>query len=599
MKIKYPKENKVIRISNKKSEANRQTLEMENQIEKMKFQIDELETSQLELRAGKENSNTGEITGIKNRLTMAEQNISSNSIAITTANGNISQNSANIASLQSTVAGHTTQIGNNVNNIVINANDIANLKSQVSGLQNQQQINTTQIGINKDDIADIKAILAEYFNPTDPNKIDNEPLIEYADTDIITTYDCYERELEITKTTEILAPNVLFKTNTQVLESNQLVSATADIDITLNFIPSGVNGTTTFNIYDNTTLIGTYSMNYDNNQLGQTLTLSQTISNYQCSTFNHNLYIVCIPDNSLTEITLTYQKIEITAPNVVIINKVKPFDVEYNYYTDTYYLSDCSSGTAKICEIAASDLTKTNDIVWTDTGISAQSYKTYFTTVDNGDGTYSLGSKFAVVVGKDNKAILVREDGVIFSNSLPFIDCSCPQTKTALIYTYFNYLKKNTLYFWISTINSSTFKLNGTSFVGDTLDSSNGSVARNYTDYLNFYNPANYTSFAYKNTDFSAKFFGFASGTTNYVNKFFNNVKIYITSQDSSAHKLYYTIFFDYYGKTCKMNAIDYQGTITFDNNLYVIGQYDDYFMGVNDDYFCVVDGELKYFKNI
>ena len=133
-----------------------------------------------------------------------------------------------------------------------------------------------------EEIERIKEILinAELY---DPNAL-NEKFTPAQSGTILQTQDTYETILDVDadNSNEILLPNVLCSTNTQI---------TANVTFTITFKPISY-GDISFEYYDNGTLLGSENYYSENTKIGYYSDHIYEISNYQCTTNSHNFYVV-------------------------------------------------------------------------------------------------------------------------------------------------------------------------------------------------------------------------------------------------------------------------------------------------------------------
>ena len=406
-------------------------------------------------------------------------------------------------------------------------------------------------------------------------------------------YDIYERELEIEGDTTVVSPNVLFACEPTLTsldeEENQVshyVKIVANIDIKLVVDTAG---TYTFDIYDNDLQKHTSTIDFESADLNtlKTITLKST---YYTNIANHNLY-VSISGPTGSTIVLKYQKMFVIAPNATILNKITPFDVYFNYYTNKYYLSDCTSGFAKLAEIDASNLSSTNDIVWTQTNIEAQNYKTYFAG-ENDNTTTTLGRRYAIITHKNNTCEVID----CTDNTLNYV---APQGTYALI----NLVTRRTyisLFQSCMLRNTSTMKYYNLNQNMTTSNTANAGISGDLTvKVFGFYNNTNYltnNTITYNNIILSKtgrmQFSGAQS--TNNTDYFQANhvslVRPYVLKINNNVrYKIVYKRFDKFYCIYATSASTLKTGTTT------LLGEFDDVFLGANNDYFVVKNNALIY----
>ena len=574
-RVSYPKQAKEI-LHQKKAPKSVQTKSFESvdlfeENQNIKQQLDELESQKDLGQLG------GQVdtSGLQSKLTagtnisISDQNVISATNTTYTAGTNVSINGNNVISATDT----TYTAGTNV---TIDQNNVISATCMTAGEQDLAQINQQ--------IADLQKEVGILNGTYDENKLD-ETFAEIGQGVVMNESDFYERQLEIegTGTNEILPPNVIFSTQ----------DSTADIDLTLKFIPTNYEGTLNINVFDGEIQIGNFNQSFEATDLDVEQTFSQTIPNYSCLTSAHNLYFVCTTDNSTTAIKITYMKVLITSTNVVVQNKIQPFDVQFNYYTNTYYLSDCSSGTAKICEINANDLNKTSDIVWTDTGIEAQNYKTCFTTISQ-NNTLSIGEKF-VVINQKNKRFKISKGNLNYSYSTLYANITpMPSHLTTILANGF-YQQKTTMICMRPEVNNNTLTYCGASSTSDAMKYLWTIGHKDNTEYL----ISSHGCYSTAGIDKNGKV-AISSQTQSVVLSTEicgTNPKIYIESRNPNS-SMNIVLYFNYFDKIVQMKYIDHRSIFLTNGTAKVIGQYEDFFLGANNDYFCVKNGKLYYFKN-
>ncbi len=454
-----------------------------------------------------------------------------------------------------------------------------------------------QVEQNFDNIEELSEILGIINGTIDPNK-KNENFVTYNNNaDIIKTFDYYDRELDIhgIGTNEFLLPNIIFTTNNVVTTNNNGTitseTAKAKIVIYIDYEALEVSNNTTFQIYDNNNLIDTISISYQSSDLHKNLQVVKIINDYECNSKMHNLYIVGNSVNEVTEIKIKHLLVEITAPNVIIQNKINPYDVVYCKYTDKYYLSDCRSGYAKICEIRKDELNNINDINWIDTGIEAQRYQFGFNYSKDNRNQIFVSSMFYMITKKNtnieihhNSNVHIMPQGtykvsqfIMEKNEYPIYAVSAVKNVTTAYY-YYIYLNFTTTY---------------TRYFSDQTSIANLDACKINFDMVNGSFPGAVTIMKNGTTKFV-----FSYSSYNYVLQCPNLINCHIyPNQNGTASTNEYYIYGNYFGKIVKI-VVDYYSYNIRNISYSFIGEYDEYFLGSNNDYFCIVNGKLKYFKN-
>lgn len=584
-----------------------------------KTSIDTLQTNLQTAQTDISNLQTSVQTNTQNIASNKEQ-IDTNSENLTVALGNalvnkvnIQKQSEQISALQNDkqnklTAGENILIDDATNtisataktytagqNIAIDENNVISATSGDSGISSQvEQISA--------DIEKIKQQLTEWGGFADQNKLQNQDFVPYDTNTIVQTQDTYDRDLQIeTKgTAEMLLPNILFSTNTQTVTTaddgtKTTTQATANIDFYFTYIPSlaKVNGAVNFAVFDGDTQIASFSSNYIFFDVDIKHVVTYTLKDYACTTSGHNLYVVATPTDEKTKTTITRMKVTISAPNVVILNKIEPFDVEYNYYDKKYYLSNCTAGTAKICEIDAGMLTRTSDIVWQDTGIEAQNFRVFF-TVDPTTQTainkhYVITHKNNTVEVTDGKTSYVLPPG--FVKAEPFVQ------KNETIKIICKYESKNDVCCRIFNIPQTLDSYKQETQFSNYDKIADFEVNRQYWEYCS--SQDNKTSMIRTSKDGSVLFCQSYMTDGQIKNTSFKNgtyMKSYMTKY-SGTYLTYFDTYFNYYGTyVCLPVKINFH---TYLRKAYVVGKYDDFFCGANNDYFCVVKNKLYYYTNL
>ena len=644
-KIAYPKTNVTVleqatkEITNSlqgtiNSSYSQTNLYQEN--ERLKQQIDEIKTNQL--------SSQNSTSGASVDISPLENAISQNASDIDSLQTNVSTNANNISTLQQNVTTNTISIANNSNaitnlqnskqdkltagnnisisngvisatdttytagqNISINANNVINAidTKYFAGtnvtIDQNNVISATCTTAGEQDLQEINQQLAELkkqvgiLNGTyDENRLSGE-FVQYPDGTIITTSDTYERELDITSNYSISLPNIFFGADTTIFaeENGEHVSnqAYADIDFDISFIPTNTTSTSKLYIYINGTIVASPEQEYTNDQLGQEIHFTYTLQNYLVSLCGNHIYLSLTHTNSSACYKVTNMKIVINAPNTMIYNKVEPFDVQFNYYTNKYYLSDCSNGTVMLAEVDASNIKKTSDIVWQNTGIVAQNYQCIFATNES-NGNYILGDKFEILNCKDGKIKVVdSQNNVLVLENIA--------TATPIL-TKENHLTLACMQTSNKSFSTVAYKFD-TNLTPLTRSFYSGGKPvyvcgiNNYLPYFDF-STAIDTIATILQPDKNGRIVVSTSG--GFENIGANNVQLvkpYFTYFNSS-YDFGLNVVFKYFDCFYRVNMIRNISGLTASTPT-KLGKYDNFFLGAHNDYFCVVDGQLKYFK--
>ena len=603
MKTKYPKENKVIRVTNKKSEPSGHSAKMENQIERMKFQIDELETTSkkqshdtLALQTEKQNSLTFDAAptlGSTNPVTSggvytALQNASLN----ITVDETPTQNSDNAVSS----GGVYSALSLKQDRLTIDLNPAQNSLHPVSSdgvyqkLQEKQDVLTAGTGITIDQNNVISAsgggggmtqeqstMLTQAYNYYLTHVVEPDPAYnpqtysEYPAGTIFQTYAKFSQRCNLTFTTTLTSPNMVF---------SAIDNSSGTLNIKLSFTcSSNFNGTV--DIYQNGTSI--YHEQYSFNNASLSYIFERTINGITLA--DGNVFYVKIVSTTSTSFILTKYQADLVAPNAEVINQISPFNVDY--FEGKYYISDCSSGTAKIAEIAVQDMFNMNSLTWVDTGIECLQYKTSFNMKQYGN-EWIGDERFDYYLGLDNNYTFIRQsDGTTKNNAnsskLDWAQVTNGQLKYVDNYKYGSAL--NLLTYTLS-IFSSALRVNE-----------------------KFYNLCS-AKYLVDITSSSTRVYAVASKADGHLHPYMLHSTLTVTTDlglgknqhcyfnNPSGSVAPMICYFNQYGKIIKKEFNYTSATTSFNIiNTTEIGSYDEYFEGANNDYFVVKNGALEYYK--
>ena len=449
---------------------------------------------------------------------------------------------------------------------------------------------TTDIASLQSDIANINAKLLVM-----ETKIKNNEVV-YNET-IYNEYDVYERDLDLSGTDSVNSPVVLFATQDMLTSTDQNDDITTyQINISSQItvqLQTNTAGDYIIETYEDNVLVNTKNVTFNVNELNTLKTITYKVQSFTSSS-DHNYYIKFATGNVATynaSVAMYGLKIEIVAPNVTILNKIHPYDVQFCYYTNKYYISDCTSGFAKLAEIDANNLHSTSDIIWTQTNIPAQNFKTYFIGATDNTST-TIGKKYAIVTNKnDTISILdMDENQIIYTTAR-----GC--YKMSQIFTKHNYsvLFKNMVL--------------PTSYEARLIFLSQaGAITSNY--YFNYENTVVSIEGIRNNLDYLS---GSASWSGNFTTKrngellyyttnsynistnelFVEDAKLYMKKVTNSSN-FDYDCFIKQFGKYYHFTG-NYISRFTATSQKTLLGEYDDLFFGANNDYFVVNNKVLSY----
>lgn len=342
---------------------------------------------------------------------------------------------------------------------------------------------------------------------------------------------------------------------------------------------SSTNGTANLCLYLNSsTPTQTESFEYNQNSNNITFTFDLPL------TTAGNYFYFTINTTNSTELAFSYAKAEVlNCTNPLFLNKQCPFSVDY--FNGKYYLTDCTGEYAKIAEINASDIATINDIQWTTTEYKAQR---------------------AVTVGKLNKNVTPYVVDTIARFYL-LKDCSilCDsdlfEQPKSVSSTNFAYLTNNTLNDQIRVQAISNYTT-GARLYNLYINSSNSISTSHYStgNTLAFYCgiKTKLDTFS-RNEDGMIRIVQNIDGTVQIQygsNKLIFESGILLHAYSSYiSNCFHYTIYVNVYGKIVK-HIIKYNLSFTLLSSE-VVGDYDNYFEGVNNDYFIVKNNKLYYYK--
>lgn len=218
--------------------------------------------------------------------------------------------------------------------------------------------------------------VAKYLTPPDPYYI-GKSFTDYPAGTIWQTYDCDERLFDIQNTKIITTPTLYFTTET---------ASTGTIKLTQKFSVTDAV-TLTIKVYLNQTLFSEQTFSTQAGTL-HTYEFELFDCNFNQETTANNIYTTFTYTGSGKTISLSYQKVEITAPNARFLNKICPFNAYH--FGGMYYLTDCTGGTLKTAQIEASEMHNMDNLEWVDTQIPAVECVSIATFTQNSDYTYSL-----------------------------------------------------------------------------------------------------------------------------------------------------------------------------------------------------------------
>ena len=394
---------------------------------------------------------------------------------------------------------------------------------------------------------------------------------DYPAGTILQTYAKFSQRCNLTFTTTLSSPKMVF---------SAIDNSTGTLNIKLIFTCSN-NFNGTIDIYQNNTSI--YHELYSFDDSSHSYVFERSISGLTLS--DGNVFFVKIVSNTSTSFILSKYESELIAPNAEVINQISPFDVEY--FAGKYYISDCSSGTAKLAEIDVNDMFNINSLSWTDTGIDCLQYKTSFNMALYGN-EWTPDERYDYYLTPDGNYTFKKiSDGTTatYAQSLKLDWCqaTASQLKYAEHQKYSGGLN-------ILTYNLSTFGYN--SRVGEQIY--NLCSAK----YLVDITTSNTRAYAVvsKNNGHLFPYLIHGSSSVTLDLGFGKNQHCYFDNPTNQVAPM--ICYYNHFGKIIKKEFNYTASTRAYAiTNTEEIGSYDEYFEGVNNDYFVVKNGALEYHK--
>lgn len=450
--------------------------------------------------------------------------------------------------------------------------EIDSISSSDSNVQNQ--LNAINTSLSK---------LSEKVNalqtPDDPYYIGGT-FSDYPAGTIIQTYDYDERLLELTSTTLVTAPTIYF---TAEIASSGTIKISQKI-YTSKSVPVIIK------TYLNTQLINEHTYtSYDNTTSSIEFELFDV--NFNTETKANNIYSTICYEGSDKTMTLCYQKIEITAPNALILNKNCPFNALY--FNGKYYLSDCSSGKIKLASIDVSQIHNIDNLVWTLTDIPAQECYIGANYITNSDSSYTPNRVYYFRKGLDSKLYAGEiDDGLNFEiANYSFMDTFSTATNAVLFAG-----KKTTDYMSLTQTYYYPDNQNITGLFVRT--STNGSVTYSAAK-INYDNESPSLLFVngVNQNILGECSFGLLFRDNDLLLTTGTNATVVEYDILSNSYKFTANAYIKHYDKvikyTIKSTARDKYEILSTET----FGKYDKVFEMPNNDYFVVKNKSLKYYK--
>lgn len=454
------------------------------------------------------------------------------------------------------------------------SSNMDSLTPRVENLENDYQI-------MQNSITTINNNIQKYLTPADPYYV-GKSFSDYPAGTIVQTYDCYEQIFELEHASTVSTPIIYFcaepnssatiRAHIEFFEYNQYDNVLAKVyvnDVAVCLEKIDVADANTSYSFD-TALYG--------------IALNETER-------GNNIYITISPEGYTfgdrnTQITKVV--VEIIAPNVEIINKPMHFNAEH--LNGVYYLSDTTTGYAKIAQINSNEMHNMDNLTWTDTDIKCLTYKTVG-AVTKYQSNFTLDKFGYFYMDMSNNGHVIYPD---------------------------LYDARDNLSVWMDWCANND---NAPHFV--TLRSSGA----NYINIITPTEPSSYKVYSGKQTTNLAKVVGLRcagdygnENTTQYVNisidingiarlnasynpsssysfelGYFTDATLYLHDYEDSK-KYYLTCYLKKFDKIIK-KEIEYNNKVFSLLDTVEIGAYDKFFQMSNNDYFVIKNNQLNYHK--
>ena len=478
---------------------------------------------------------------------------------ITISDNTISANIDLSGKQDNLTAGDNITIHNNVISATAScqnncANRLSNLETQISNIQSQFE--------------NLNLVFDPYYNPKEFTPI--------GANDVVQNSAFFEKYIS-----DRYFGNII---NTGEMVFSAKENSTGTLTVTLKIEATG-NIRGTFVLYNNGTQI--YSESVELLKENSPFTYIVEIPNI--TLYAGNIFTARININYQMVTTTTYYSAELTAPNAEVINQMSPYKVEY--FDGKYYLSDCTSGTAKIGIIDVEDITSIRDVNWTDTGISCMQYGFGFNRIQSGQSF--IPDKRVDYYYANNRTFTFQN---MASNNEPV------STSSHVAYDWVPAVNEGVYFCAIANnLNSLYNRKFTTTFANEKTCAKNNSYnccgvklltapTRNTEIKVGVFSevngnnkiyPLNSNSYYSSAPDFSIGF-----GTRNH--SYFKQITT--TQWDM-------VCFSKYYDRIIKREFSYNTSTGYSLGQTQEVGAYEEYFEGANNDYFVVKNGKLKYYK--
>ena len=546
-----------------------------NNLQRLKNQdkkIDELQTKSYQIE--KTNvSNQTQFESIEQDITNLKQRISTIDNSLSNLNSKVDEiDKSNNA--QTDLLGALQAIEDT------NTARITNLETlQTRNEQTKKDLKVLQTKHNTD-ISDLQRQIEILKQPVD-DSYHPKTYSDFPAGTILKTYDFFEMEMESTEIGALTLPIVCFCAEAEsegtIKVNFNYKFAVDNLDLLVTITLNGENLCQDTIKVENATEWQTYQKTFSDIELNQTAKANM-------------IKIVCQPSSSKA-FSVNYIKVELFAPNADLINKQIPYDVEIiNGY---YYITDCSTGTAKIAHEKFEDVKNIDALQFETTTYKAkllvvgQKCKSYNSTYvlddihyiyrgwDNHIHSYSfaLGNDYRITDQFISFDWVARRNAALNMTMANSQSDARPMTLTSSNNNYTTYATQNSpknfaICHSIKPFTNITehvdyrfplalVDLNGEVWLYSTYSSDRKTISLGYGTNIRAYYKSFTSENSYELTVFVTKF-----------DKIVNYDITYLKTADTP-----YTI-----------------------NSTIEIGSYDDYFEGANNDYFVVKNGKLQHY---
>lgn len=472
---------------------------------------------------------------------------------------------------------------------ILDADDAQSLKDMLENgstgggtvneeLETQVNQNTANITALQGRVTNLEDQVAKYLTPPDPYYT-GKSYTDYPAGTIIQTYDYDERKFNLTSTTKVTTPTLIF-----VAEQE----STSTIKISTK-MKTSLPATLTICTFLNDTQIDERTATITSADVEQEFFFEFSSQPLNTDSKANTIYQTYIYSGSNNTMFLTYQKTEVFATNIMFLNKLCLF----NAYcmNGQYYLTDCSSGTLKTAEISVNDIKNINSVTWNDTGIPALECYMEATFTKNSDGTFTPDCLHYFIRNLDHNIYYLETDNpttmtvldqvqmfdtITQANNFILYSSSVSTSKSMYCKLFYPETKQ------ISSMYSGFGDGNYAMFFG----------ARLYNN-TTLYKPSMYGTLMSKAGECS---FGSILKTTNRL-QFHDGTNVTMRYFDFVNYSKYHAnVFIKYYDKIIKHHFQQDGSTMTLLDTI-EFGKYDKIYEMPNNDYFAIKENKFYYYK--